>query len=117
MGVPIKRVKLGLFILSGTLAALSGVIQFSHLESISPTAGEQYELRAIAISVIGGTLLTGGVGTIFGTILGTLLLGVLASGLVQAGVSTYWFRAFVGVILVGAVVFNMNFRKLILKRS
>ncbi len=112
MGVKVKRVKLWCFILTGLLASLAGVVQYSHLMSLSPTAGEQYELRAIAIAVIGGTTLNGGSGTIFGTILATLIMGVLASGLVQAGVSTYWFRALVGLILVMAVIMNTNLKRL-----
>lgn len=112
MGIKVSSAKLRCFILSGLFAALAGVIQFAHMMSLSPTAGEQYELRAIAIAVIGGTALTGGSGTIVGTMLATLIMGVLASGLVQAGVSTYWFRALVGVILVLAVVMNTRFKRL-----
>lgn len=112
MGIKINAAKIICFVVSGALAALAGVIQFSHLLSLSPTAGEQYELRAIAIAVIGGTALTGGFGTIIGTVLATLIMGVLASGLVQAGVSTYWFRALVGIILVLAVVMNEGFKRL-----
>src|SRR5690606_11831094 len=97
-------IKIFCFMISDGLSALAGVIQFSHLMSLSPTAGEQFELRAIAIAVIGGTSLAGGSGTIMGTMLATLIMGALASGLVQAGVSTYWFRALVGLILVVAVV-------------
>lgn len=111
MGINTKLVKILCFALSGVLAALAGVIQFEHLGSLSPTAGEQYELRAIAIAVIGGTLLSGGVGTIWGTVIGTLLMSVLAAGLVQSGVSAYWFRSFLGVILVLAVIFNQKIRK------
>ena len=110
MGVPTKKVKYFSFVFIGLLAGLAGVIQFEHLGSLSPTAGEQYELNAIAIAVIGGTLLTGGVGSIWGCLWGTLVMGVLASGLVQSGVSTYWFRSFVGLILVLAVVFNQKLR-------
>lgn len=112
MGIKVKRVKLWSFLLTGVLAALAGVVQYSHLMSLSPTAGEQYELRAIAIAVIGGTTLSGGSGTIIGTIMATLIMGVLASGLVQAGVSTYWFRALVGLILVMAVIMNTNLKRL-----
>lgn len=112
MGIKVRFAKLWCFVLSGFLAGLSGVIQFSHMLSLSPTAGEQYELRAIAIAVIGGTALSGGFGTIVGTVLATLIMGVLASGLVQAGVSTYWFRALVGMILVLAVVMNTAFKRL-----
>jgi simple sugar transport system permease protein len=110
MGIRVKRVKLWCFILSGLLSSLASVIQFSHMLSLSPTAGEQYELRAIAISVIGGTALSGGSGTVIGTVLATLIMGVLASGLVQAGVSAYWFRVLIGLILVLAVVLNTNIK-------
>lgn len=112
MGIKVRSAKLWCFVLSGFFAALSGVIQFAHMMSLSPTAGDQYELRAIAIAVIGGTALTGGSGTVVGTVLATLIMGVLASGLVQAGVSNYWFRALVGVILVLAVVMNTSFKRL-----
>lgn len=111
MGIKVTSAKIFCFVTSGVLAALAGVIQFSHLMSLSPTAGEQYELRAIAIAVIGGTALTGGFGTIVGTMLATVIMGVLASGLVQAGVSTYWFRALVGMILVLAVIMNTSFKR------
>lgn len=112
MGVKTKRMKMLCFIITGFLASLAGVIQYAHLMSLSPTAGEQYELRAIAIAVIGGTTLTGGSGTFIGTVLATIIMGVLASGLVQAGVSTYWFRALVGAILVMAVIMNTNLKRL-----
>ncbi len=112
MGIKVTGAKLICFVISGTLAGLAGVLQFSHLMSLSPTAGEQYELRAIAIAVIGGTALSGGFGTIIGTLLATVIMGVLASGLVQAGVSTYWFRALVGMILVLAVIMNTSFKRI-----
>lgn len=111
MGVRTKVIKMQSFMITGVLAALAGVIQFAHLMSISPTAGEQYELKAIAIAVIGGTALTGGYGTMVGTFLATLVMGVLASGLVQAGVSTYWLRTLIGVILVSAVILNMRIQR------
>ncbi len=112
MGVKVERIKMLCFIITGLLASLAGVIQYAHMLSLSPTAGEQYELRAIAIAVIGGSTLSGGAGTMLGTFLATLIMGVLASGLVQAGVSTYWFRALVGAILVMAVIMNTNLKRL-----
>lgn len=112
MGIRVTTAKVLCFVVSGLLAALAGVVQFAHLMSLSPTAGEQYELRAIAIAVIGGTALAGGYGTIVGTMLATVIMGVLASGLVHAGVSTYWFRALVGMILVLAVIMNTSFKRI-----
>lgn len=117
MGIKVVRVKVLCFVTTGVLSALAGIIQYSHLMSLSPTAGEQYELRAIAIAVIGGTSLSGGYGTIVGTIIATIIMGVLASGLVQAGVSTYWFRTLIGVILVLAVVMNTRIKTLSEKAS
>lgn len=117
MGIKVNKIKLLCFILMGFLSALAGIMQYAHVMSLSPTAGEQYELRAIAIAVIGGSILTGGVGSILGTTFGTIIMGVLASGLVQAGVSNYWFRAFVGIILVMAVIFNKNLDRLKNKES
>lgn len=111
MGVNTTKVKLICFTLSGALAALAGLILFSQLQDLSPTAGESYELYAIAASVIGGTALTGGRGTVVGTILGTLLMGVVQAGLVHAGVDSYWFRTFVGLILVFAVILNLKLRQ------
>ncbi|WP_367607088.1 ABC transporter permease [Legionella sp. W05-934-2] len=109
VGINTHAIKLMCFTLCGMLAALAGVIQFSHINSLSPTAGEQYELYAIAAAVIGGTSLKGGQGSIFGAALGTLLISTIDSGLIQIGVSTYWFRAFVGVILILAVSINYSF--------
>lgn len=117
MGVKVENIKLIAFMIAGTLAALAGVMQYAHLMTLSPTAGEQYELRAIAIAVIGGTLLSGGTGTIIGTMLGTIIMGVLASGLVQAGVSTHWFRALIGLILVLAVMVYTYFQRSKMKEA
>lgn len=110
-GVNTSKIKLLCFSLSGALAALAGVVLFSQLQDLSPTAGESYELYAIASAVIGGTLLTGGRGTIIGTLLGTLLIGTVQAGLVHAGIDSYWFRGFVGFFLVISVVLNMRIKK------
>lgn len=108
-GINTGRVRILNFALTGFLAALAGVIQLSRLESMSPTDGVGLELEAIAATVIGGTSLFGGKGTVLGTVLGTLLMGMLSTGLVLAGAPTYWFRAFIGLIIVVAVVFNTKF--------
>ncbi len=113
MGVRTSWVKIFCFALTGFLSALAALVQFSHLESISPLAGDQYQLKAIAIAVVGGTALTGGSGTILGTVIGTLIMGVLTTGLVQAGISNYWFRTFVGLIIVVAVLMNGRLQKIL----
>lgn len=111
MGVQTSRVKVFCFTLTGMLSALAALVQFSHLESISPLSGDQYQLKAIAIAVMGGTSLAGGSGTIIGTLIGTLIMGVLTTGLVQAGISNYWFRTFVGLIIILAVLVNGRLQK------
>ena len=108
-GIPTGRVRITCFAFAGGLAALAGIIQFARLGSMSPTDGVGLELEAISATVIGGTSLMGGRGTVLGTVLGALLMGVLATGLVLAGAPTYWFRSFVGLIIVLAVVFNTRF--------
>lgn len=110
-GVNTHRVKLRCFVLSGALSALAGTILFAQLQDLSPTAGDTYELYAIAAAVIGGTALGGGSGTVLGTVLGTLIIGVVQAGLVHAGIDSYWFRSFVGALLVGAVVLNIRLKR------
>lgn len=110
LGINIKRVKVTNFVISATLAGLVGLMLFSRFKSSAPTYGDGMELEAIAASVIGGALLTGGYGSIMGTLLGSLLMGMVAQGLVLAGAPTYWYRAFIGVILIIAVIINTKVR-------
>ncbi|WCN08860.1 ABC transporter permease [Marinomonas mediterranea] len=105
-GVPIKRVKVTVYLLSGICAALAGLVLSSQLTSAGPTAGTTYELTAIAAVVIGGAALTGGRGTVRGTILGALVIGYLSDGLVIIGVSAYWQTVFTGTVIILAVLLN-----------
>jgi len=105
-GVPVKRVKLTVFTLTGLLTGIASVMQFAHRTSVDPLRGEGWELIAVAASVIGGVQLTGGVGTIFGACVGILLLQMLEQGLVLMGVSVQVFRAVAGLILMSSVILN-----------
>lgn len=105
-GVPVKRVKLTVFALTGLLAGLASVMQFAHRTSVDPLRGEGWELIAVAASVIGGVQLTGGVGTILGASVGILLLQTLEQGLVLMGVPVQIFRAVAGLILMLSVIGN-----------
>ena len=105
-GVPVKRVKITVYVLSGVLAALAGLVLASQLTSAGPTAGTTYELTAIAAVVIGGAALTGGRGTVRGTMLGAFVIGFLSDGLVIIGVSSYWQTVFTGAVIVLAVLMN-----------
>jgi len=102
-GVPVERVKLFAYGLCGLLTGLAGVVLAARLTPGQPNAGQAYELDAIAAVVIGGTSLAGGVGTITGTLLGVLLIGVINNGLDLMGVSSYYQAVIKGVIIVGAV--------------
>ncbi|MEP3525151.1 MAG: ABC transporter permease [Hyphomicrobiales bacterium] len=105
-GVPVKRVQIIVYMLSGVCAAIAGIILSSQLTSAGPTAGMTYELTAIAAVVIGGAALTGGKGTIQGTLLGAFVIVFLSDGLVIVGVSVYWQTVFTGSVIVLAVLLN-----------
>jgi erythritol transport system permease protein len=105
-GVPVKRVQITVYILSGICASVAGLVLSSQLTSAGPTAGQSYELTAIAAVVIGGAALTGGRGTIRGTMLGAFVIGFLSDGLVIIGVSSYWQTVFTGAVIVLAVLLN-----------
>ncbi len=105
-GVPVKRVQVSVYVLSGICAAVAGLILSSQLTSAGPTAGVSYELTAIAAVVIGGAALTGGRGNIRGTMLGAFVIGFLSDGLVIIGISSYWQTVFTGAVIVLAVLLN-----------
>lgn len=105
-GIPVKRVKVRVYILSGACAAIAGLVIASELTSANPTSGQTFELTAIAAVVIGGASLMGGRGTIRGTLLGAFVIGFLSDGLVLVGVSEYWQMIFKGGVIVLAVLLN-----------
>ncbi len=105
-GVPIRRVKIWVYVVSGTCAAIAGLVLASTLTSADPNAGNTYELTAIAAVVIGGASLMGGKGNIRGTLLGAFVIGFLSDGLVIVGVSAYWQMVFIGGVIVVAVMLN-----------
>ncbi|MBY5925217.1 MULTISPECIES: ABC transporter permease [unclassified Halomonas] len=105
-GVPVKRVQVTVYVLSGICAAIAGLVLSSQLTSAGPTAGTTYELTAIAGVVIGGAALTGGRGNVRGTLLGAFVIGFLSDGLVIIGVSAYWQTVFTGTVIVLAVMLN-----------
>ncbi|MGD8238325.1 MAG: ABC transporter permease [Armatimonadota bacterium] len=105
-GVRVRRYKLAVYVITGSLAALSGTVLFSRLGAAPPMEGMMYELNAIAACVIGGASLMGGQGTVLGTIIGAMIIGVLPNGLVHLGVSQYWQPVVVGVVIVLAVLLD-----------
>jgi ribose/xylose/arabinose/galactoside ABC-type transport system permease subunit len=105
-GLNVPRIILSVYVLTGFFAGLGSFILSARLNSAESVAGTGYELTVIASVVIGGTSLFGGVGTIFGTVVGTLLIGVLLNGLVLMNVSSYIQQIIVGFIIVLAVAFD-----------
>ena len=111
VGVPVNRVKIILFMCTALSAALLATIQVLDAGSADVLRGDLLELQAIAASVIGGVLLTGGYGSVVGAVFGALIFGMVQQGIFFIGVSTDWFLVFVGVMLLIAVVFNNFIRK------
>ncbi len=105
-GVRVARTKISLFILTAVVAAYSGVTSSIRTASANPNSGDGYELEVIAMTVIGGTVLTGGKGTIIGTIIGILLLRVMRNGIVMAGVPALAYRIFIGAIILGMMALH-----------
>jgi ribose/xylose/arabinose/galactoside ABC-type transport system permease subunit len=105
-GVDVKRVLLSVYIIVGFFSGFAGFVLSARLNSSEAVAGIGYELTVIASVVIGGTSLFGGVGSIFGTVIGSMLIGVLINGLVLMNVSSYIQQIVIGVIIVLAVAFD-----------
>lgn len=105
-GININKIKIAVYTLAGALAAIGGIIVTSRLDSAQPNAGISYELDAIAAVVIGGTSLSGGRGSIWGTVLGAVIIGVLNNGLVLLNVSPFWQQVVKGMVILLAVIID-----------
>lgn len=103
-GVDVKKVTLSVYILSGVLAAVTGIIFAAQMASGSPVAGEGYEMNAITAAVVGGTSMSGGKGNLLGTFLGAVIMGILSNIMNLCGVSSYWQTVLTGLILVVAIL-------------
>lgn len=107
-GVNTDRVKIGVYTIAGLLSGLAGLVVSSRVGSGQPGQGVGIELDAIAAAVIGGTSLSGGIGTIWGTIVGALIIGVLDNGLILLNVDQYWITIVKGTIIVVAVIIDQR---------
>lgn len=105
-GLNVNRVKVIVYTLAGALSAVAGLIMTSRLDSAQPNAGMGYELDSIAAVVIGGTSLSGGRGTILGTVIGCLIIGILNNGLVLLNVSPFWQQVVKGGVILIAVAID-----------
>jgi len=106
MGIPTTRVKIACFMICSVLAGFAGTLQVMRLGAPLPSIGEGLELQAVAAAVIGGTALTGGIGTILGGIVGAILIRVIDNGLVLSRVDANWFKMALGALTVFAVIVN-----------
>lgn len=111
-GVKVNKVKILVYIFSGACAAIVGIIASSQLVASHPATGESWEMNAIAATVLGGTSMAGGVGTIGGTIIGAFVIGVINDGLVMCGVSEFWQMVIKGLVIIFAVVIDQFQRNL-----
>ena len=106
-GINVNRVQLTAYIISGTVSGFAGVLTAARLYSALPSMGEGAEMNAIAAVVLGGTMMTGGSGTLGGTLIGALIIGVMNNGLNLMGVSSYWQDVAKGVIIILAIYMDI----------
>lgn len=111
-GIRVNRVKMFVYMFSGFCAAIVGLIVSSELMASHPATGTNLELNAIAAAVLGGTSMSGGRGTIGGTIIGAFVIGILSDGLVMMGVSSFWQMVIKGLVIIVAVVVDQAQRRL-----
>ena len=105
-GVNTKKIKMFTYAYAGVLYGLVGIVLAARVNSATPNAGEGYELDAIAAAVIGGTSTSGGKGTVYGTVVGVLIMGILGNGLDLLNISTYIQQIVKGTVIIGAVVLD-----------
>lgn len=111
-GVPVRTVKMRVYIISGICAAMAGLIIASELTSAAPQTGTSFELNAIAAVVIGGASLAGGRGAVKGALIGAFVIGFLSDGLVLVGVSSFWQTVIKGLVIVLAVILDQSQERL-----
>lgn len=107
VGIKVPKIKLSVFAISGFLAALSGMLYASRMAGGQPTTGQTWVMPSVTAAIIGGTSLAGGEGTILGTMVGAILMGVLTNGIVLLNISSYWERVIVGLVVILAVVIDI----------
>jgi ribose transport system permease protein len=107
-GINVNQVKIIVYTIAGALAAVGGIMVTSRLDSAQPNAGISFELDSIAAVVIGGTSLSGGRGSILGTVQGAIIIGVLNNGLVLLNVSPFWQQVVKGLVILLAVIIDKS---------
>ena len=110
-GIGVNRVKMWVYTICGVLSALGGILLTSRITTGQPNAGAGFELDAIAAAIIGGTSTSGGTGTMTGTLIGALLIGVISNSLDLLNVTSYYQQVVMGIIIIGAVVLDSAGKK------
>jgi len=110
-GINGNRIKIAAFTIVGFLSALAGLLNISFLGNVQGTTGQGMEMNAIAAVIIGGTSLAGGQGTIIGTVIGVLIMGILNNGIILLGVSPFWQMTIIGSVIIVAVAIDIWTRK------
>ena len=111
-GIKVDRVKIWVYAFSGLCSAIVGIIATSQLVSATPKTGESWEMNAIAVSVLGGTSMAGGIGSIGGTIVGAFVIGVINDGMTMCGVTEFWQKIIRGLVIIVAVIIDQFQRNL-----
>ena len=99
-GINVQKNKIIVYSLAGLLSGIAGIIMLGRLNTGNPTAGQNFDMDSVAATVVGGTLMSGGDGTILGTLLGALILGIIKNSLVILNVNMYWQTVVVGVVII-----------------
>jgi inositol transport system permease protein len=107
-GIKVKRNIVLIYIYAGVTAGIASILFTGRVASIHPGAAQMFELTVIAATTIGGTSHYGGIGTIWGAVVGTLILTVLTNGFTLLSIDPYWQQIVQGMIIVGAVVLDMR---------
>ena len=111
-GVKVEKTIVLVYTLSSICVGLASIVYLARLSAAQPTAGEGYEMEAIAAAVVGGTSQAGGEGGIFGTLVGAVIIAVIRNGLVLLGVGSYFTKIVVGLIIVLAVALDITRRRI-----
>jgi ribose transport system permease protein len=105
-GIPVKSVKISVYMFASLMAGITGVLEVGWLGGVTTNLGQSMELSVIAAAVIGGANLAGGIGTAFGAVVGAALIEVIRNSLILLGISTFWQGTFVGTFIIIAVLFD-----------
>jgi ribose transport system permease protein len=116
-GINAKKIKFSVYVLSGLMSGIGGIMLALRVGSSQPNAGEQYEMTVIAATIAGGTSMVGGAGSILGTVLGTVLLGMLTNVMVMLKIDIYWQKIVMGLIIIIAVAMDEFRRRSAVKRK